>query len=706
MKKLFAILSILVYGCSTDNSVSGVEFNDNMQEDTVITDIPVINQTITDNTVYPTYTTPVYSSVTTQPVSSSSAKVIYSSSSVKYSSSQKQDISIIDTGLVLNEVDPNNTMLKDMDGDDYPWVELYNPTASYIDLSNFYLTKNKDKVTKWQFGNVLLAPKSYLLVFLSNKDTSLIKSTNNVINASTYNCYHTNFKLKSDDHSLYLTNGIDIVDSVNIPEIPISKTWSKKGSWGFADPTPLKINTKVYAKKASAVDLPKSGFYKDSITIQFPDVDVRCTRSGRIPDKETTSFRDSAYTITYNMSLRCIVFENNAIASDIVTRTYIFEDQPEMPVMIVTANKNQLFDPDTGIYMEGPNAEAAEPHYGANYWEDKEIPVNIEFFEKDQTESAFSHVVGYKIAGHWSRIKDKKSANLYFREKYGTKHLTYPLFNDTTVTVKSFTLRNNSGNYGNNYIQDRLISELVKPSGLDVQNSRFVIVYYNGEYYGIHNMIERHNEYMIETHYGIDRNLINLTDNIWGNKEGTDNSLVKLVRKLKSATYSDVLINEIDSVIDIDNYLTYMAAKIYFEDIDWPGNNMQAWKDNSDMKWRFVFYDTDNSMHFGDTTVNMLQRLTDTVNTNYANDPQVTVLFRTLIKNDSLKAIFVNKLRNGFYNDFDERVVMLQDEIKTEISRDQKRWDLSSVWMEDRYNHMIEFMKNRQTEIEKELETF
>ena len=40
--------------------------------------------------------------------------------------------------------------------------------------------------------------------------------------------------------------------------------------------------------------------------------------------------------------------------------------------VFLSADPNSLFDPDSGIYMEGNFAQAKEPHYGANYWLDKE----------------------------------------------------------------------------------------------------------------------------------------------------------------------------------------------------------------------------------------------------------------------------------------------------------------------------------------------
>ena len=75
---------------------------------------------------------------------------------------------------------------------------------------------------------------------------------------------------------------------------------------------------------------------------------------------------------------------------------------------------------------------------------------------------------------------------------------------------KVFLLRNNGSNFGNDYIRDRLASSVSEGLGVDYQRGRFAVVYYNGEYYGIHSIRERSTEYYFETHYGMDPDEIDL----------------------------------------------------------------------------------------------------------------------------------------------------------------------------------------------------
>ena len=64
---------------------------------------------------------------------------------------------------------------------------------------------------------------------------------------------------------------------------------------------------------------------------------------------------------------------------------------------------------------------------------------------------------------------------------------------------KGLILRNFGNSFGRDYIRDRLASSISEGLGVDYQRGRFVVVYYNGKYFGLHDMRERSNEYYFET---------------------------------------------------------------------------------------------------------------------------------------------------------------------------------------------------------------
>ena len=72
---------------------------------------------------------------------------------------------------VLNEImAANHTTLKDEDGAFSDWIELYNPDADTVNLSGWYLSNSPTNKTAWQFPNVLIPARAYLVVFASGKN--------------------------------------------------------------------------------------------------------------------------------------------------------------------------------------------------------------------------------------------------------------------------------------------------------------------------------------------------------------------------------------------------------------------------------------------------------------------------------------------------------------------------------------------------------
>ena len=87
--------------------------------------------------------------------------------------------------LVINEVmSSNNNTIYDDDGDASDWIELFNGTSNQINLNGYYLSDDTSNTLKWKFGNAVIDPGKYLIIFASDKDTYL-------------NYWHTNFKISS-----------------------------------------------------------------------------------------------------------------------------------------------------------------------------------------------------------------------------------------------------------------------------------------------------------------------------------------------------------------------------------------------------------------------------------------------------------------------------------------------------------------------------
>ncbi len=101
-----------------------------------------------------------------------------------------------------------------------------------------------------------------------------------------------------------------------------------------------------------------------------------------------------------------------------------------LPVISLSTNPSNLWDPENGIYVDGingiPGPCSPEPK---NYNQDWEKPINVEFFELDKS-LAFNMKAGVKIYGGCSRTYPQKSLAIYARRSYGYKSIDYPIFSE------------------------------------------------------------------------------------------------------------------------------------------------------------------------------------------------------------------------------------------------------------------------------------
>ena len=528
---------------------------------------------------------------------------------------------------------------------------------------------------------------------------------------------HAGFKISKKGGTLYLVNpDTTIADSVAYPEMPVGKTWSfgtladGTNGFGYGDASPYGIVTQpVVQSRSPALDtlteIPPSGFYDKPFAIAFPESEsVHCATGGVAPTADSPVTVSIAVDST--MTIRCAAFAAGALPGEEITRTYVFESAPAVPAVFLTADPNSLFDPDSGIYMEGNFAQSKAPHYGANYWFDKEIPVTVEFMEPGVNTPAFVKRAGLKIFGNYSRQNDKKSVAITFREKYGDKRLRYSLFPDFPELnkFKVFILRNNGSNFGNDYIRDRLASSISEGLGVDYQRGRFAVVYYNGEYYGIHSIRERSTEYYFETHYGLNPDDIDLLKADNSVSAGSAVDYVALMDWLESNSLeSEENYAYVASQIDVDNFINYMQTEMFANNRDWPGNNLKKWRSNNPKTpWKWFLYDMDFGMGNGysEYTNNIFEFAAAEDGESWPNGPEYTLLFRRLLENSGFRAAFVNRMTVLLQMNFSServlaRIERMMNEIESEIPRDQKRWSLSASRMDNQLDDIKSFAQER-----------
>ena len=224
-----------------------------------------------------------------------------------------------------------------------------------------------------------------------------------------------------------------------------------------------------------------------------------------------------------------------------------------------------------------------------------------------------------------------KSLSIFFRSEYGLGEIEYELFQSKDITrFESIVLRNSGNDFtsqGNSMFRDGLMSTLVNDTEIDNNAFQPSVVYLNGEYWGIHNIREKLNEHYVESNSSADSDNIDLIGNGGGlNHFAAVHGSAEEYNSLLNYATSKPLVftqfyEEIENMIDIDNYIDYHLAQIYYANTDWPGNNIKIWRSrNQDGKWRWILYDTDFGFGIWDPNAYTFNTLQFALKDNWVSD--------------------------------------------------------------------------------------
>ncbi len=612
------------------------------------------------------------------------------------------------SALRITEIVPINLDWLDENGDDGSWVEIYNAGDKSANLKGYSLIENTKAAKKWIFGNEIVPAKKFRIVFCDKKDVSDAASKDSELGHSRT---HTNWKMEKDGGTVYLVDrNYGIRDSVQFPELEPGVSWgiTDGGSWKyFEKPTPEASNTNspAFEGMAPVVDLSqlKAGFYSEPITLNPPTlesgVSLRCTQNGSLPTKDSQEFNSPIY-IEKNTVLRCAAFKEGTITKSVTTKTFFIDETVNMPVVAVTV--------DSAFFRENylTHLSCSDPKTcPSGLMADVEHPVHVEYFAEGSSsaERAWEIDAGISLMGNWSRVFDKKTVAINMREQYQAGWLNYPLFEtrkETSHKFKAFNLRNNGNRFASDYIEDAAGGAILEGSGVDYQRSRQVVVFYNGRYYGIHDMRERYNKNYVETNYGIDASSVNFIKHIGREVTASNGTVDDYVAMLNFVAGGDMTNADnyamAKTLLDVGNFADYMATEIYSHNGDWPVNNVRAWR-SPEQLWKFMVYDLDHGYGwqwgtdgFSDHT-NMFSWIKQGGTTSgkcHSNKDPLCFhnLYVSLIKNPDFKRLFVNRSAVMLQNYLNgERVAKVVDAMVATMDAGEMERDLEKFEQDKKY---------------------
>lgn len=544
----------------------------------------------------------------------------------------------------VNEIlSSNSNSISDPDYNNYSdWVELYNTSDTDITLNGYFLSDNGSKIEKWAFPETaVIKAKSFYTVWADGKDSA----------------NHTNFKLSSNGESIYLSKEGIIIDSVLLRYQTADISYGRKTDGSnefvlFQNPTYNTSNNQStnYIPLAPEFSQP-AGFYSGNISLSLNNPsgigDIYYTTNNENPITNGTKY-STPITITTTTVVRAVI-KNEHGTSRLISSTYFINQRSfnNLPIVSVSAPDDDLYSDERGIFVEGYNADPEDPHYGANYWNDIEIPASIELFDEQGTQVVDVYA-GIKVFGGWSRMNAQKSISVNCREIYGGNKINYKIFKDKNIDeFKNIVLRNSGNDFPESMMRDGTIQEIMKRGMLfDFQGFQPAVVFVNGKYHGIMNIREKINEHYTAQNYGCDPDNVDVLERNGNVISGKNDDYVKLLQYMEQNNMAgDLQYAYVKSQIDIPAYIDYMIAEIHTGNGDWPGNNIKYWKDRNGGKWRFILFDTDQGYGIWNRNVyqNNLEDALAPNSTNWYNPPWATFLFRKLMENPQFKQDFTQR---------------------------------------------------------------
>ena len=395
----------------------------------------------------------------------------------------------------------------------------------------------------------------------------------------------------------------------------------------------------------------------------------------------------------YAIIIRAAAFDSQGQrVSEVATQTYLIHslgcDSHGLAVVSVCADSLALFDYDTGILVPGALFDPKYPDYTGNYYQrgrEWERLANVEFYELDN--QGINQQCGIRTHGNRARKAPAKGLKIYAREEYGKKRFKHHFFETTTIkSFKHLVLKPFSTLWPCSGVQDYVSNRVALQMGLEASNSRPVVVYLNGEYWGIYFLQEKLDDHYLEDHFGVESEQCNI---ICGNgldgetwewnvevESGEGSGFEQMMDWLEDADLSDSAnYAYISNLVDVDNFIDYQILETFIANTDWPANNSRCWQVD-DSKWRFAFFDGDATMLEKDYDV--FANATYVADNQWHTGVKSTLLFRRLLENNDFKLRFSNRvnelcntvLQNNFTTAILDGIVQdLRLEVPNQVAR-------------------------------------
>ena len=594
------------------------------------------------------------------------------------------------TGVYISEVLASNDSITVFPNEGQTdWIELYNSTSQTVDLSGFGLSDRLTRGRKWQFppGTLILAGE-YKVVLCDGLKGSADANT-----------LHAGFKInRTACETLVLTDPEGrILDKVILPvqrtDISYGRTLGMSGFFYYETPTPLQMNGQGFSGYTEAPSFSiDPGMYFSTIYVEIaiPEgTQVYYTTDGSTPTISSKPYHGERLEINFTSVIRARAFSANPDmhGSDVISGTWLINAYHTLPVVSLTTDPSNLWDPVNGMLADGniiKEAAGKLPFKNSTYRAVKDsgarFPVHVEMFDTDGSKM-ISQDAQFSLMGDYSLDMPQKSMKFRAKSKYGAKTFSAALFPDREYTeYKSFVLRNSGNDSMWTRLQDGFESRLLDAYGAAVihQAWRPVAVYLNGVYWGHMNLRERVDKFFVAQHEGLtfeDADRFDILQASGSTKYGSNKEYKAMVKKIKEGNPAN---NEADlqyilDNVDVDNLFEYLALEMFVGNSD-IGNTRFYRLRGADSKWRWIWYDADYGLFMS----NFDSPKSYTKAKGMGQQNIDNTIFRKLLSVPEYKDKFLRKLGDVFQFLTTDRMLSILEPLVEEITPEMElhwaRW--------------------------------
>ena len=628
--------------------------------------------------------------------------------------------------LRLNEILTRNvTDIADGFGKREDWIEIYNPNTVTVNLDGYYLTDNSGIPAKWNFPAVRIAAQGYLIVFTSGKNTVDPSGK-----AHTNFSLGSNGEYLAIVRPDGLT--VDDRFTPTFPEQFTDTSYGVPPGGGtpvfFQSTTPGSVNSaSAYPGVVKDTNfLTDRGFHTDPfnlvITSDTPGATIRYTLDGSKPTPSSGLIYSGPITISTTSTVRAIAAFSNWLPTNIDTHTYIFiEDVVQQPtdppgwpsdwgfdsqvgqnvasdyemdprvvndangLGVYTVQEALLDIPTVAISMNQADITGGTGGVLTNPRGRFERECSIEYILPDGT-TGFQEDCKIETQGNSSRTPyrmQKHSMRLTFSSTVGIPKLEYPLFPESDVDefnklvlracfTDSWALNTwSSSRYRPNdsqYTRDVWMKDSMTDMGHASGHGNFVHLYYNGLYFGVHNLTERIEDDWYAEHLGGEKEDWKVNkDQVVSSAGPRWNAMMGI---LNGSITDNAVYEQAKDYLDFENYIDYMLLHFYADAEDWPTKNGYSAVNeiSGDGKFRYQVWDQEIAL--------------DKFSWNrYNSSSGAGAPFQRLRLNDEFRLLFADRVHKHMFNGGElsesrsvARFMDISNEIDKAIVAESARW--------------------------------